>query len=191
MRLTRKKGSGLLAALFAYGAPPPAVDPDQRARAARDEAERWVVVHFPRLRSALARLHRDQPSPFAGIEQPDALRAPLALATLLERLRKLGPPDSDPVLQTLAHRGLDHDEIVRLGALVERAHAIHPEDDPPLRDPRTAERVALHRWYTDWSTTARSLIRRKDHLILLGLSARRREGAEEEVTDNGADDAEP
>lgn len=34
--------------------------------------------------------------------------------------------------------------------------------------------VPLHAWFTDWATTARSVVERKDWLILLGLAERRR-----------------
>jgi hypothetical protein len=42
-------------------------------------------------------------------------------------------------------------------------------DSPETRE---AELVALYHWYTDWSTTARALIGRKDYLVALGLSGR-------------------
>jgi hypothetical protein len=34
--------------------------------------------------------------------------------------------------------------------------------------------LALRAWYKDWSTTARAVIRRRDYLVMLGLTKRRR-----------------
>ena len=40
--------------------------------------------------------------------------------------------------------------------------------------PRLRETLALYQWYTCWAAVARSQIKRRDWLILLGLAARRR-----------------
>ena len=69
-------------------------------------------------------------------------------------------------------RGLDAAERRRLNALV--TEALSPADALPAAEvDDTARRealVALRGWYEEWSTVARAEVKRRDHLILLGLA---------------------
>jgi hypothetical protein len=53
----------------------------------------------------------------------------------------------------------------------------------PASDPR----IALHRWYADWSTAAKTFVGRRDWLIRMGLLRRRRRESlgEGDVADAG------
>lgn len=165
------EGWALLGAACAYQAG--GLDPadDEPARVANVRIVGWVQAHFPRLRVALERLHPDALSVFAGIESPRPEEAVLALGTWLSRLDALGP--SSAAKMTLARRGVDETALAELRALLHTAQAAPPVDDAAPRAPREQELLALHRWYTDWSATARAVIPRRDYLIALGLAGRR------------------
>ena len=49
---------------------------------------------------------------------------------------------------------------------------------------------ALRAWYRDWSETARAVIRRRDHLLMLGLSQRKSTRGDDEEGE-GTDEPEP
>jgi hypothetical protein len=57
---------------------------------------------------------------------------------------------------------------------------------PPPEPERQKQRIQalreLRAWYVDWSSTARSVIRRRDHLILMGLGKRATAKRDEEET---------
>jgi hypothetical protein len=169
------EGAELLAAVYAYGScSTDGRDADALARQAQDEVREWVRTHFPRLRAAVERLHPHVPSPFGGIESPEPHQAVLALATLLERLD--GAQSSPDVIATLARRGLGAEQRERLARSVATAQAARVEQiDAAEPEPRHGELVALHRWYTDWVTTARAVVGCKRLLIILGLASPRRE----------------
>ena len=135
---------------------------------------------------------------FAGIEAPEGDGAMvLALSTLLCRLDEIErrdlpdaprtdgtttSSDGAAVLETLTRRGLDQRERERLGACVDAAKAASaPRGEGPAHDPRENELVALYRWHADWAATARTVIARKDLLVLMRLAGRRRG----RVTDDG------
>jgi hypothetical protein len=63
-----------------------------------------------------------------------------------------------------------------LRGLVSVAQAAKPTDAPVVDNvPATQQQAleALHAWHRDWSETARAVVRRRDHLILMGLAKRR------------------
>lgn len=176
-----REGWALLEAACAYGTE--GLDPadDDPARSAAVHITEWVETHFPRLHAALARLHPEAPSLFSGVEAPPPGEAVLALATWLSRLDSLDP--GSPVVTTLAGRGITAATRAELHELL-RAAQVAPALDSaaPIRARREEELLALHLWFTDWSATARAVIRRKDYLIALGLAGRRRRKS----GDNGA-----
>lgn len=163
---------------------PDAPDPpeDGAARAAIAEIDRWVTRNFPRLAAAVERLHPDEKRLFAGIDAAaSAGESVVVLAKLLERVGQMEAGGA-AVVGTLARRGLTVSERARLADVVLSAQSTPPVDDqgaPP--ETRDVELAALHRWYTDWATTARAMIARKDYLIALGLAGRgRRERGRED-----------
>jgi hypothetical protein len=167
------EGARLLGAVCAYGTSSAAgQDADAQARQAAQQIRDWVSAHFARLRAALQRLHPGAESLFAGFEAPEPHQAVLAVGALLERLASCAPE----VKETLAQRGLDSGERSRLAELVASAQSASVQQlDCTERERRTEQLLALHRWYTDWTTTARALVGRKRWLIALGLASRKRD----------------
>jgi len=158
---------------------------DTAARRAVAELEWWAKRHLARLRAALERLHPEAVRIVPEVNGLDGAEAVLAVATLLGRVNELEVREPNgAVLETLRRRGLDCALRRRLGELVEAAKRVERPRVVPLVDTEPdgapdAEIVALHRWYDDWSATARALVERKDWLIRLGLSERRRRRVQE------------
>ncbi len=179
------EGARLLARVYAYGeAVPCDSDPDAAVRDVFVEIEQWVRANFNRYRLALERLQPDAPNPFGGFDRRKRGDAVLAAVTLLARLSELDAAAQGPssatakqaasVLQILACRGLDASERARLNHWVARAKAAPASSGASRRrEPRESELLELYQWHKDWSTTARSLTRRRRHLIALGLASPR------------------
>jgi hypothetical protein len=148
---------------------------DRRARQARERCARFVSQHFDRLEAAIERLHPEHAALFS-FRDAAATDPIVRLATWLERLERLAEDGGLEVLATLARRGVDPAARGALARDVREATAAPPTPERPPRD-RDADVAALHRWYRDWSTTARTLIRRRDWLVTLGVrDVRRRSG---------------
>jgi hypothetical protein len=86
-------------------------------------------------------------------------------------------------LQTLAQRGFDAAERQRLRALADRARGLVHSNSTALaaqaelrrlEQARPKALLALYHWHADWAATARQIIKRRDQLVLLGLTDRRR-----------------
>jgi hypothetical protein len=158
---------------------------DATARAALAEVDAWDEPGFSRINAALKRLHPEQHAfVFAGLESARGAGSLLSVSTLLDRLDQL---ESAPERQatraadqaavvTLASRGITPVVRQHLRELIEAARKVAPPVFPPnpsveARDKALAE---LRAWYGDWAETARAVIHRKDYLVMLGLSQRRR-----------------
>ena len=80
-----------------------------------------------------------------------------------------------------------------LRELIAVAHTAAPPvfpSDPSVED-RHQALLELRAWYKDWSETARAVIRRKDYLVMLGLSKRRvNRGDPEEIDEAESDEPE-
>ncbi|MEL6180300.1 MAG: hypothetical protein AAFS10_15165, partial [Myxococcota bacterium] len=115
------------------------------------------------------------------------LDAALGIQLFLDRLDALESSpkrantrqDDAKALALLAKRGIDADERMRLRKLIQVATTL-----PELPDEGTLTKMAnarkerhklileaLHLWWKDWSTVARSHLKRQ-HLIWLGLAKR-------------------
>jgi len=113
----------------------------------------------------------------------DEAGAVVVIATLLGRLHELEASGSEAgtkALTLLSERGLDAKERTRLESLVEDARRAAPVEQSPdaqaaeEADARYVENLKLLRaWYEEWSGIARIVIKRRDHLIQLGLATRR------------------
>lgn len=185
------EGLCLLLSACSYGST--GLDPseDEPAREAAAALEHWARTHVGRLRAAVERLHPEALWLFASFDAGTSSSALLGVARLLEQLQALEADASNAaVLETLARRGFDPRERERLESLVRTAQrAGEPSSpaepgSPTVHDsPRgecaasTDEAIlALYQWLSDWSTTARAVVRRRDWLIRLGVSRRRRRG---------------
>lgn len=105
-----------------------------------------------------------------------------AVKTLLDRLdaiesspeRAATREQDHAALALLARRRLNPERRAQLRALLAQAERFEPitapaEDPASKLDDRT-RRLALYAWLSEWSLIARSAIRRRDHLIQLGLA---------------------
>ncbi len=116
----------------------------------------------------------------------------VSVSTLLDRLDALeNAPEREATraadraaLETLRKRGITPAERARLRetvALAQRATTpVVPLPEPEQQKHRIETLRELRAWYIDWSSTARSVIRRRDHLILMGLGKRSTKREDEE-----------
>jgi hypothetical protein len=187
-----REGWNLLHAAAGFDAP--AAAPGAALATTLDETVRSAITELdatdePLLRILRASLGRRFPAQAAfvldGVESAQGAGAILVVATLLDRLDALA---TDPArkktraadreaLDLVTQRGYGPDRLKALRALVKQAQsspaalpsaATAASDDPS----RAAALVALYAWWKEWSEIARAVIRRRDHLILLGLARR-------------------
>jgi hypothetical protein len=162
---------------------------DAAARQAIMELDDWDEPGYRRIHAALSRLHPEQDAfVFAGIEASRGPSAVVGVAKVLDRLDQLekGNKVDQDALITLSKRGINAELRQHLRGLVCIAQAASPMDlpaDPPMSDTQQASLGSLYVWYRDWSETARAVIRRRDHLILMGLAKRHARKEEDETTD--------
>jgi hypothetical protein len=147
---------------------------DEPAREARDRIAAFVHDHFPRLRAAIEREHPELVGvfDFGAVASTDPV---LLVGQWLERVAALPRRRRANLLATLTRRGVSEAVRRNLGQDVTTAmQAAVPATTGPVRAERGAEIAALYQWYSDWGATARALIKRKDWLVVLGLSQRER-----------------
>lgn len=125
----------------------------------------------------------------------------MGVLTFLDRLdeleksaeRKSTRKDDHAALATLAKRGFDAKERKRLRDLVNLVQS-SPEladEAEGAEEEKQAALVQLRAWFDDWTSTARSVVGRRDHLIRLGLAKRRANGKIEDVGDDDPIEDEP
>jgi hypothetical protein len=146
-----------------------------RANTAMTEIHEWVTTNFRRYRAALERLHPEWAWVFSEVDSRYPAESLLAMATLLEALRRGDGGHDLPLQTTLAQRGLHSAEIERLAHLVTDAQNVDngPPGDEAELDDRTAELVTLYHWYRDWVESAKRFVTRKDFRVQLGIGGRR------------------
>jgi hypothetical protein len=87
-------------------------------------------------------------------------------------------------IATLSKRGIDAKVREHLRGLVRVAQAGAPMELPVesmASDTQKKALEGLYAWHRDWSETARAVIRRRDHLILMGLGKRHSHKDEEDA----------
>lgn len=160
---------------------------DQRVRAAEAELTQWVRTDLSRVRAALHRLHPKHASLVAEVDTRDAAHVVYFVSRFLDALDALpASEESQAVLHTLGQRGVNTETRARLARLVADAQTLQTPDITAINKEEEDETLlALLRWYEDWATTARSIIKRRDWLERLGLRRRNRSrnDAEEELVD--------
>lgn len=180
----------------ASGFNPLAVAPGDALAAPLDESVRAALIEIdatdePLLRILRASLSRRFPAQAAfvldGVEATQGAGSVIGVATILARLdalasdpaRKKTRADDRKVLDLVAQRGYGPERIKDLRALLKKAQSspdVLPSVDAITSagvDPtRAVALAALHAWWKEWSEIARAVIRRRDHLILLGLAHR-------------------
>jgi hypothetical protein len=148
----------------------------------------WDEDGFRRIRSALTRLHPEQAAfvfegQLAASTGPSAVLGVAAIVNRLDELengkdRKATRKSDNAALQTLAQRGIDKAERARLRELVEIAQTVDKKptiegNDLPTAAERRAALIDLYAWFKDWSETARAVVKKRAHLITLGLAKRK------------------
>ena len=160
---------------------------DDEVESAVAELDNWDE---PGVRHVAVGLHRHPEARdmvLKGIEPKVGPEAVTNVALILERLERLeSSEDGRAALATLAKRGIDATERKRLAALVKTATAASKPIAPSTNETEEAYIQALlelREWYLEWAEMARLTIKRRDHLIRLGLAERRTGGADTDVED--------
>lgn len=182
-----QEGWDLLLQVTGFRRPPVAAAESTAARDAAVELDAWDEPNFRLIRAALDRRHPDQSLfVFEGLSASTGAGAVLGVATLLDRLdalekspeRKATRKADQAALDTLSKRGITAAERARLRALVATATTAakaEEEASDAASDPAPNEALLkLHAWYGEWSEVARAVIKRRDHLIRLGLAKRKK-----------------
>lgn len=184
----RKLGWTLLHAVSGFTDEAKAETVDVRVRDAMNTLDAWDEDGFRIVRAAFTRLHPAQKEfVLAGLGPSTGAGAVAGVKALLGRLdalekgpeRKATRKDDHAALDTLAARGIDAKERARLTALVLTAESASDIEAPDETGKAAREAVylkalgALRVWYVDWSEMARSVVKRKDYLIRLGLAKRK------------------
>jgi len=151
------------------------------------ELDAWDEDGFRVARAALDRLHPEQAAfVFNNLAAAQGPEAVASVAKFLDRLdaledsadRKKTRKEDRAALDTLAKRGIDAEERIRLRKLVKSAQGLLdlPQGDPGAEEKEAVNEedlVALYNWYRDWAETARVAVTRRDQHIKLGIASRR------------------
>jgi hypothetical protein len=156
-------------------------------RAATAELDEWDEPHFGRIAATLRRYHPGAADyVFRDLHPSTGSAAVAGVATLLQRVKALeSGSDKDraatkaedkKAVDLLATRRFDKTERDRLEKLVETALGPTAPLDATPADQGAARREALtslRGWFEEWSATARAVVKKKSHLIRLGLANRK------------------
>lgn len=179
------------------------------AAAAIAELDAWDEPSFRVARAALVLMPEQRDFLFEGLEAQKGIAAVAAVATFLDRCdelesskeRKATRKADHAALDRLAERGITKEERARLRKLLSVAtsfaEAAPPAPSAPSEkatDHREAQ-VALWAFWTEWSEIAKTDIKRRDHLIQLGLAKRKTSakarGGDAPGAENGAEASAP
>jgi hypothetical protein len=182
-----QEGWELLLQVTGFRRPRAAAPESTSARDAAVEIDAWDEPNFRLIRAALDRRHPEQSLfVFEGLAASTGDGAVIGVATLLDRLdalekspeRKATRKADHAALATLTKRGIGEAERARLRALVVTATTAAKTDDDASdaadEAPSNEALMKLHAWYGEWSEVARAVIKRRDHLIRLGLAKRKK-----------------
>jgi hypothetical protein len=190
-----------LHAVAGYRDVAPTATENQDVRAAIAELDAWDEPGLRRIRAALDHHHPEQAAfVCGGLTASTGMAAVMVVATILDRLdalqsspdRKKTRKEDHAALATLAKRGFTEPERERLRKLVEVAKGVETAKDAEgaagdTTDARRKELMALRAWYIDWSETARAVIKRRDHLIRLGLAKRKKKEKGSPADESGSE----
>jgi hypothetical protein len=180
-----QEGWDLLLKVSGFPQKTPEATNDEEVSKAIAALDAWDEPNFRILRAALDRHHPAQGAfVFHNLEPSTGAGAVLSVATLLDRLDALeGAPErkatrkaDHAALALLAKRGVDEAERKRLRELVQiaqRPASAAPATEAADDGEQQATFLKLYAWYSEWSETARALIKRRDHLIRMGLAKRK------------------
>jgi hypothetical protein len=176
------------------GEPPPAYVEDEEVGESIDAVDAWDEDGMRIVNASLRARHPAQHSyVMRGLKASTGIEAVVGVSTMLDRLDALesapereGTREADhAALATLAKRGIDKAKRQRLRALVDKAKSFADTAGPLEREAFErrvrASMIKQRLWFEEWSEVARSVFKRRDQLIRLGLASRRtrRPGPEE------------
>ena len=152
--------------------------------------ERWSKINFRLAKIALKRLHPVQHDYlFSTSPKLTGVAAMAAVYNFLDKIRKLREgrgvdseaqlAEDQAAVKTLEKRNIISPEIEsELWDLIAEATKLNstPEEVLDIRetDEYQQKAVEFHEWLKDWRMTARTVIKRRDYLIRLGLVKKRK-----------------
>ncbi len=169
-----REGCQLLQAVCEY--PSVALDhaADERARAALGAVDEYARTHFARFRAMAERYFPTLAGLFPSLTDYEPARSLHATRALLDWLAEAESAEQNQMAQKLAERGLTIAERRRLADLVALATTVEtPTGTDTSGTNRDQALLDLYNWYSDWSATARALVKRKDHRCSLGIGEKR------------------
>jgi len=191
---TNEEGWSLLHALSGFRLGPedfvPAPEPRMTGREAFAALDGWYKREARLLRRMLERACPEQAAfVFDGLEASPA--AAVSVALLCDRLDALEKGRSEATraadqaaIALLSKRGCGSSERARLREWLTttRNGDVAPGESESNESAARGEALRrLYRWYTDWAEPARLVLKRRDHLIRLGLARRRLRTAADEA----------
>lgn len=198
---THEQGWTLLLAAGGYRQPTSALpEADGEAVAALAEIDAWDEPNFRVARAALGTSPEQLAFVFEGLDAASGPGAIVSVSMFLDRLDALrtgkgragSKKEDHAALDKLAERGISEVECKRLRKLVEtakrgisEAHATAPAEPPKNVAQRRAAKAALYAFFAEWSEIARADIKRRDHLIQLGLAKRKSPKRDPKPSDEG------
>lgn len=165
---------------------PPAAPPNNEVRDAINTLDDWDEDGFRLIRAALARRFPAQLQfVLEGLAPARGVGAVLVVKNVLDRLdeletspaREKSRKEDLAAIDAVETKGVSREERKRLRGLVALAQsAVTPATTPPTTEvapPLQEDLKELKAWFEEWSETARVTIKRRDHLIRLGLAKRK------------------
>lgn len=190
-----RRGWHLLHKVSGYESDPvaaPAPVEDKTAARAVAETDAWDDDNLPIIDATLRHRYPDQHAfVLRDLRAGKGAASLVVVKTLLDRVDILESGKGRPAAQktadqaalaTLAARVLDEKERARLRALLDQAErygavadlGAQQQSEEAAADKRLADLRELRAWYEEWSTIARAIIKRRDHLLRLGLAQPKR-----------------
>lgn len=177
------KGWSLLHAASGYSAMSTAPEADDVTRDALTTLDNEDEDLFRVVRATLTHRYKEQAAIVLDGIGPSSGAACIPNVTkLVQRIRGLAKSESasdKAAAAELANRRLNDAGLSRLESLLasaEKASAVKTVDTSAAdaaEEKHVAALRALRAWYEEWSEMARAVIKRRDHLILLGLAKRK------------------
>ena len=188
-QIAHDRGLELVNAVCAYE-PPLAQDEDESVRSAMVQLNQLDEDFFGVVEATFRHNYPAVGQRVLGglSSSTDEGEAFVMMSVLLGRLTELeGSKDAeDQAALALLDSRSEPAERARLGELVRlasRVQAPHQPDEAALRaadDDYLAKLTRLRAWYEEWTGIARSTIKRRDHLIRIGLARPRKRGGDSE-----------
>jgi hypothetical protein len=141
----------------------------------------WYDVIDACVGRAFAELHQ---ALMMNLHKSSGPEVVFTVKTILDRVDALEKEDAmKAVLALLASRGFTPEVRARGRELIKQVSegevASLPTPDPVAETERVKAEEEMWQWYLDWSKTARTVVRRKDLRIRLGVSSPVHHGAED------------